>query len=446
MSEMMKLKDIIIILSLVIIVSILQFVRSNVIMYEILMIASILTVLYLFYKTSFNLITLFLFFEFLMPPVPTMITLGPILFCVLGVLLLVKSIKGKGTVTVYNNNSHLLLIITGILTTIILYYSLIVMQNDITTVLTSTIPILLFMYFLFILNNMYYKNIYTLTTIFISVIIWGVLYTINNFSLLIYSLLIGNPLSYRITLLDFNTLSPVPLLVFALLMFIWISRKSPYVFMLIIFSFVGILLPLTRSYILAALFILVIGFVYLIKKVYLSKFIILLSTVLLGGIIGSSLQLFQAIVSRFDQVTEGDQNVSQRFNEYQLAVTEFEKSPIFGKGLGAEFSERNGIFVNYIHNFYFYILSNLGLFGILILIIILALIFVVIFQAKPLLIKGIMFGAFSILIYSFFFAVFKWFAFGIISGIIIWVILNYKNIESFLNQHHLSEGSQDVNS
>ncbi|MEK4756863.1 hypothetical protein NSS69_02525 [Macrococcus sp. FSL W8-0367] len=422
--QQFNIKDFIRINILVLFLTSLQFLREITLVYELILTISFLTYIYIFRKSVLSIFLFFLFFEFLMPPVPNEITLSPILFILFGIMLLFKILMKDGKFTLNKNITFVIAIVSSLYLITIVFYSIIVKGVSVHSVFTSLIPFFMYLYILLILDNGYTKREFTLNKLFDYLYIWGMLYVINNFALFLYNILIGRPLSYRITLYDYNTLSPVILLVLSLVIFQYLKNNSNNkLILLILFISLSSVLPQTRSYILATTLLLTYLYLKTLVTMNFSKSMTMIGISILSLFLILKFNILDPIFARFQSAVDGDQNVSERFIEYDLAKNLFFENPLFGIGFGADFNVRHGELVNYIHSFPYYILANLGFFGIIPFSLILLLSLFIFFIIKSFEVKSIIISGLVMIFYSAFFAIYKWFSFGMIVGIVIWFII-----------------------
>lgn len=422
--QQFNIKDFIRINILVLFLTLLQFLRETTLLYEVILSISFLVYIYIFRKSVCSIFIFFLFYEFLMPPVPTQISLSPILFILFGCLLILKVLVKGGKFSINSNATFVIVILSSLYLFTIVFYSIIVKGVSIYSVFTSLIPFFMYLYILIILDNGYIKKEFTINKLFDYLYIWGMLYVINNFALFLYNILIGRPLSYRITLYDYNTLSPVILLILSIVIFQYLKNNSNNkLILLILFISLSSVLPQTRSYILATALLLIYLYIKTLASLNFSKSITMIGITALSAFLILKFNILDPIFTRFQSAVDGDQNVSERFVEYNLAKNLFFNNPLMGIGFGADFNVRHGELVNYIHSFPYYLLANLGFFGVVPFSFILLLALFMFFKVKSFEVKSIIISGLVMTFYSAFFAIYKWFSFGLIVGLVIWFII-----------------------
>lgn len=140
--QQFNIKDFIRINILVLFLTSLQFLREITLVYELILTISFLTYIYIFRKSVLSIFLFFLFFEFLMPPVPNEITLSPILFILFGIMLLFKILMKDGKFTLNKNITFVIAIVSSLYLITIVFYSIIVKGVSVHSVFTSLIPFL----------------------------------------------------------------------------------------------------------------------------------------------------------------------------------------------------------------------------------------------------------------------------------------------------------------
>lgn len=372
-------------------------------------------------------VLLFLFiFEFLMEPVPSKLTISNIGFSIF-TFLLFMAVFSKANVIMRNAWKIFFMIFITFIG--ISFYSIVIKQVPVLDVIRGIVPFCFFFLFLPILK-LELKGKLNGEKLLFGFVIWGLLYCFNNIYLFIVNAIEGMALYRRITLLDPNTNSQLPLFIASISFYmifinerILFSKKKWYFILFV--SFLGIAVTQTRSMLICLLFVMFLIMVYFFVNKYFKSLVqmtfsimfIVFTMIILIFLFEPIRNLFASIVNRFTRFGQGDANVTDRVHEYQAAFEVFANNPLFGGGIGLKFSEHDGVIVNYIHNSPLYFLANIGLFGYLIILLILFLIIFWSFKSKNNVVIALNFGFIAILCYSLFFAIFKWFSQNIIISI-----------------------------
>lgn len=383
------------------------------------------------YYPYFSILVLFFATEFFMDPVPTEINVVNVLFALMTFAIIISVIVNIQDISL-KDPAILVLLAIIFFYCCLLIVAVLFKQIPIVDSIRAIIPFCFVLIF-FPLYLFLKKGYLNEEKVLFSFVLWGILYSINNLYLFIHNALEGMTLYRRITLLDPNTNSPLPLFV-AIISFKIIFDKKKIIFkkmypwyFIFILSVLGIIVTQTRSMIISLLITMVlIALYYLLQKRWTKLFKIFKLSAFVSFVFSIFLftseslsNLFNSILLRFSRFATGDDNVSDRIDEYISAYRLFSENPLFGGGLGIRFSAHDGVIVNYIHNSFLYFLANTGLLGITVIGVFILLTLYWAFKSKNEMIITFAFGLIGILVFSLFFATFKWFSQNMIIGIVL---------------------------
>lgn len=408
-------------------------------------IAVIISIIFLRkYLNLFNLLTLFLAIEFLLVPIPTRVDIVVISFLfVLIIYFIYPIIQSKGKV---DRKSTVIMILALFLYLFFFSYSFFLQQIPLGDIFRGFIPFLLFFIFYPTVLLLKSKRL-NFDKIVFSLVLWGLLYSLNNIILFILNTINSYAIYSRITMLDQNTISAMPLFLAVISLYFIVSGKcilfQRYTWIFIhAISVIGVFVTQTRSMILVVLLFYIMILAILVVtgkfKAFITYNVFIYSVGLMFTVLiflsNSFRELLKNIFNRFERIGQGDHNVSERYDEYISALNIFSDNPLLGGGVGIRFNERYNELVNYMHNSFLYFLANIGIIGLLILLILLSYMASVIFKSRSTLIIGIYYGTLSLIIFSLFFSTYKWFFHNIIIGITFACILylkqrTYNNVE-----------------
>lgn len=380
-------------------------------------------------KLSIPMVLIFFMFvfEFIMDPVPTKIDFPLLGFLFTYILIWLYSLKYRIEKKVF-----LLFTILIILYSMILGISLVkgVEVNDIIRGIAPFTLLFTFFPVFILLNNGKLK----IKDFILLVYIYGLLYSFNNVYLFLHNEFISSSKTFRITSIDQNTISSVPLFLAVMSFYQYLNSKDRIYSIITLLTFLittsAILVTLTRSLLISlVLFVAVILFLQLgkltatvFKKMISIIFLMFIGlSIVMTQFSGTSLVL--SIQARLMSLLSNDGNVAARLDEYILALDMFGDNPILGGGIGVRFSERAGSDVNYVHNSVMYVLANMGLTGLILLLISIGVFTYYTYQLKDKLTTAFFLSVSAILFFTLFFATYKWISHNLLIGLSIGVFL-----------------------
>jgi O-antigen ligase len=366
-------------------------------------------------------------FEFIMDPVPTKIDFPLLGFLFTYILIWLYSSRYRIV-----KKAFLLFTILIILYSMILGISLVkgVEVNDIIRGIAPFTLLFTFFPVFILLSNGKLK----IKELILLIYFYGLLYSFNNIYLFLHNEFISSTRTFRITSIDQNTISSVPLFLAVLSFYQYLNSKDRTYSIITLLSFListlAVLVTLTRSLLISlVLFVIVIWFfqlskltVTVIKKMISIIFLMSIGlSIVLTQFSGTSLVL--SIQARLMSLLSNDGNVAARLDEYILALNTFRENPILGGGIGVRFSERAGSDVNYVHNSVMYILANMGLTGLILIAISIGIFTYYTYQFKDKITTAFFLSVSAILFFTLFFATYKWISHNLLVGLSIGVFL-----------------------
>lgn len=372
---------------------------------------------------SSKVLIILLIFEFLMEPVPTHISFSLIGFILTYILLWLYSFRQRMSLT-YAGYLGGFICVISILMLISLFKGVVPFD-----IVRGIAPFLLIATF-FPISTLLLQNKITIREINFAIYLYGYLYSLNNIFLYLTNEFFNSVKVFRITIMDPNTLSSVPLFLASISFFHFLNSSSNKMSYLHLLTFLvgatAIVVTQTRSLLLCLiLFVVVILFfnINLSNKKFLKKLLSILTifsiTVIFAIQFLSNSNIYRSFVERLSNLSTNDRNVTERLDEYNAAINVLSENLLFGGGIGVRFSEHDGVTVNYVHNVVMYTLANVGLTGFLLLGFLLVIYIFYTLKIKDKENLNYFLAISSILVFSLFFSTYKWFSHNILLAIAI---------------------------